>query len=144
MNNAASRMHMVKRRKWRKTYCLRGSGFLFRVRDLVVAKAVTVLPVWNNTYPITEKVLLQEATGEVFKIALGEGRTGEDNDTMAVQTCLNLLAKVVGLAINLDVRPEVLFLVLEEDADEWMRGLQNKRRLKVLHCFENYKEHGQI
>ena len=59
---------------------------------------------------ITHEILLEVTTSKIFEITFGEWRAGKNDNTMTVKFCPNLLTEVVSLAVNFDVRFEVVFL----------------------------------
>ena len=79
--------------------------------DLEVSELVAVLGVGNHSQPVSQVVLLQVLLGEVLQVSLGEGDVGGEGNLGLLPLHGELLAKVAGLAGNLDALLKVLLEV---------------------------------
>merc|ERR1719158_165505 len=82
------------------------------VVDLEVSELVAVLGGSNHAEPVPQIVLLQVLLGQVLEVPLGEGSGGGEAELVLLPHEGHLLAKVVGLASDLDPLVQVLLEVL--------------------------------
>jgi len=81
------------------------------VVDLEVSELIAVLGVGNHTKPVSKVILLQVLLGEILEVPLGERNVRGEGNLGLLPLHVELLAKVAGLASNLDTLLEVLLKV---------------------------------
>merc|ERR1719304_104731 len=79
--------------------------------DLEVSELVAILGGGNHTKPITQVVLLQVFLGQILQVSLGEGNIRCQSNLCFLSLHGQLLAKVVGLASNLDALMKIFFKI---------------------------------
>jgi len=84
--------------------------FIFTLVDVVILKQVSLLISGDDTEPVTKLMLLEEALGKVLEVSLGEMNGSVDGDLVVGTDNLDLVFKVVGTAVDLDVVMEVLLI----------------------------------
>merc|ERR550525_2233284 len=90
--------------------------------DLEVSELVAVLGASHHTQPVPQVVLLQILLGEVLEVSLGERDVGGEGQLGLLPLHGELLAKVAGLAGNLDTLLEV-FLEISAVHDSILDGV---------------------
>jgi hypothetical protein len=76
---------------------------VFALLNVEELELIGVLVCRNNIEKITNIVLLQELLREVLQVALGESNVSLDDNLALVQRNIDRVAKVLGLAIDLDL-----------------------------------------
>merc|ERR1719461_1783400 len=113
----------------------------FLIVDLEVSELVAVLGAGDHTQPVPQVVLLQILLGEVLQVSLGEGDVGGEGQLGLLSLHGELLAKVAGLAGNLDAIQEVFLEIsaVHDSVLNWVSAVNEELDLvllpELLHTF---------
>merc|ERR1719219_2103264 len=109
--------------------------------DLEVSQLVAVLGAGDHTEPVPRVVLLQILLGEVLQVSLGEGDVGGEGQLGLLSLHGKLLAKVAGLAGNLDAILEIFLEIsaVHDSILDWVSTVNEELDLvllpELLHTF---------
>merc|ERR1719412_3008924 len=109
--------------------------------DLEVSELVAVLGAGHHTEPVPQVVLLQILLGEVLQVSLGEGDVRSEGQLGLLSLHGELLAKVAGLAGNLDALLEIFLEIsaVHDSILHWVSAVNKELDLvllpELLHTF---------
>lgn len=85
-------------------------GLLFIIVNVEVAQLISLLISSNDVHEVTQLVLLQELLGQILQVALAELDGAVDEDLGTVTTDGDSLAELAGLAVDLELVVQEVFL----------------------------------